>query len=217
MRENELTADRVVHGYCSGYFPMGQDDGEIAWYSPDPRCIFEFERFHVPRSLRQTVRQGRFEIRVNSAFAEVMRACAERPDEGTWITQPIFDVYRELHRAGLAHSLEAWQDGQLVGGLYGVTIGAAYFGESMFHRARDASKVALVFLIERLAQRGYVLVDTQWRTQHLSRFGVVEIGRDEYLSRLSKAIRLPRAFDDRVTANCAGPALRSNAEQERSG
>ncbi len=190
-----FSAELVLRGYCAGLFPMADPRGRIAWFSPDPRCIFEYERFHVPRTLRQVVRQQRFEIRIDTAFEDVIRACGERP-EGTWISPRILSVYVQLHRAGFAHSVECWKDGGLAGGLYGVAIGGAYFGESMFHRVRDASKVALVALMERLKSRGYTLVDTQWRTPHLSRFGVVEIPRDEYLRRLEAALALRCSFRD---------------------
>ncbi len=194
MTPDEFTSELVLRGYCAGLFPMGEPDGQIAWYSPDPRGVFEFDRFQISRSLRQTVRKGLFEIRFDTAFDSVMRCCAERPDEGTWITEPIFRVYNELHQAGLAHSVEAWQGTQLAGGLYGVTIGAAYFGESMFFRVRDASKVALVALMRHLQTREYELVDTQWLTPHLASLGAVEIPRREYLRRLRTAIDKPRSF-----------------------
>ncbi len=190
-----ITPQMVLAGYAGGIFPMADPDGEIYWYSPDPRTVFEFDRFHVPKSLRPVLKQKRFEIRVNTAFAEVIAACGER-DEGTWISPQIAALYTEVHRAGFAHSVETWQDGQLVGGLYGVTLGGAFFGESMFHRVRDASKVALVKLMERLQARGYTLVDTQWSTPHLARFGAVEIPRAEYLERLDHALRQRCTFRD---------------------
>jgi leucyl/phenylalanyl-tRNA--protein transferase len=149
----------------------------------------------VPRSLRPVLRQRKFDIRADTAFNEVIRACADRT-EGTWISDEVIDVYSELHRRGYAHSVEAWQDRKLVGGLYGVTLGGAFFGESMFHRVPDASKVALVALMERLKERGFALVDTQWSTPHLLRFGAIEIPRREYLRRLEQALALPRQFAD---------------------
>lgn len=194
MRER-LTADLVLQGYCAGIFPMADERGRVFWYSPDPRCIFEYDKFHVSHTLRQTIRQNKFEIRINTAFTEVLAACGDRA-EGTWISPEIHRIYVELHERGHAHSVEAWRDGQLAGGLYGVTIGGAYFGESMFHRVRDASKVALAALIDRLRGRGYALVDTQWITPHLARLGAVEIPRDDYLRRLEKAIELPCRFTD---------------------
>ena len=193
--DEPLTPELVLAGYRAGVFPMADQDGCIYWFSPDPRTIFEFERFRVPRSLRQVIRRGVFEVRVNTAFDEVIAACADRP-EGSWISPEIAAVYRGLHQRGHAHSVEAWREGQLAGGLYGVAVGGAFFGESMFHRVSDASKVALVALLERLPQRGFVLVDTQWTTPHLARFGAVEIPRREYLARLHAATRLPCRFVD---------------------
>jgi leucyl/phenylalanyl-tRNA--protein transferase len=191
----ELTPEMVLLGYRLGIFPMADEDGAVYWFSPDPRCIFDFEGFRVPRSLRPVLRQRKFDIRADTAFNEVIRACADRT-EGTWISDEVIDVYSELHRRGYAHSVEAWQDRKLVGGLYGVTLGGAFFGESMFHRVPDASKVALVALMERLKERGFALVDTQWSTPHLLRFGAIEIPRREYLRRLEQALALPRQFAD---------------------
>jgi leucyl/phenylalanyl-tRNA--protein transferase len=188
-----FSAELVLRGYCAGMFPMADHAGRIRWFSPDPRCIFEYDKFRVSHTLRQTVRQGRFEIRTNTAFDDVIAACG-RPGEATWISPRIQRVYCELHRAGFAHSVEAWRGGALAGGLYGVAIGGAFFGESMFHHQRDASKVAMVALMERLQTRGFTLVDTQWSTPHLARLGAVEIPRDEYLRRLAAAIELPVTF-----------------------
>jgi leucyl/phenylalanyl-tRNA--protein transferase len=190
----KLTSELLVTAYAEGIFPMGID-GEIRWFSPDPRAIIPLDGFHVPHTLRQRVRQGVFEIRVNTAFAEVMRCCGERPDE-TWITPEIVQAYCELHGLGLAHSVEAWKEGRLVGGLYGVSLGGAFFGESMFHRARDASKVALAALVERMRERRFTLLDTQFLTEHLVRFGAIEIPRGEYMRKLTAAIRLRRSFAD---------------------
>jgi leucyl/phenylalanyl-tRNA--protein transferase len=192
---SRITYELVLNAYCAGAFPMGGPRGEISWYSPDPRCIIPLDAFHVPKTLAKTVRRGVFEIRINSAFPEVLAACGKR-SEGTWITPRIARLYGDLFEAGYAQSMEAWKDGNLVGGLYGVTIGAAFFGESMFHRATDASKVALVALIERLRARDYRLLDTQWQTAHLMRFGAAEISREEYVRRLQAAIVLPRSFVD---------------------
>ena len=188
MMSEELTNELLLSAYSSGVFPMGDPDGAVYWYSPDPRCVLEFERFHVSRSLRQTVRQSRFEIRINTAFERVIDECARRR-EGTWISPEIRAAYCRLHRGGHAHSAEAWRGGKLAGGLYGVAIGGAFFGESMFHLERDASKVALVGLMDRLIRRGYRLVDTQWSTPHLEQFGAIEIARDAYLERLDEALR----------------------------
>lgn len=196
LRENvspKLTPDLIVAAYCQGIFPMADEvDGEIGWYSPDPRAIFPLDAFHVPRSLAKTIRRGIFEIRIDTAFEEVMWACAER--EETWISEEIVEAYTDLHRLGLAHSVETWLEGELVGGLYGVALGGAFMGESMFARVTDASKVALVALVERLRERGYVLLDSQMPTEHLARFGQIVIPRDEYLRRLVAALRLDRSF-----------------------
>jgi leucyl/phenylalanyl-tRNA---protein transferase len=174
---------------------MAHEDGEIYWHSPDPRCIFPLDHFHVPRSVRQAVRRGVFEIRINTAFDRVIAACADRP-EGTWISDQVLAVYRTLHRQGHAHSVECWHADELAGGLYGVALGGAFFGESMFTRVTNASKVALVALVERLKARGFVLLDTQWNTPHLARFGATEIRRHEYLRRLRAALPLPCQFAD---------------------
>lgn len=196
--DQRLTPQLVLQAYRAGVFPMADPDGEIGWYSPDPRCIFPLDRFHVPRTVRQAVQRGTFEVRFNTSFDEVIAACADRP-EGTWISDKIMAVYRTLHRRGYAHSVESCQGGTLAGGLYGVAIGGAFFGESMFTRVSSASKVALVALVERLRARGFGLLDTQWSTPHLARFGAVEIPRREYLRRLRAALALPCRFAE-VTA-----------------
>lgn len=186
----------LLRAYRDGIFPMALDDGDIGWFSPDPRGIIPIDALHVPSRLARVVRAGRFDIRVDTAFGAVLRACAARPDgEGTWISTEILDSYEALFRIGRAHSVEAWRDGRLVGGLYGVHVGGAFFGESMFHRETDASKVALVALVARLRERGFSLLDTQWVTPHLARFGAVEIPRDEYLRRLSSALRQACTFE----------------------
>lgn len=182
-----IDPDFLLNAYCSGYFPMADDkSGEINWYSPDPRAIFDLDEFIVPRSLKLTLKKKPFEIVIDSKFEEVMRACAERSE--TWISEEIVQSYLELHRQGFAHSVECWKEEQLVGGLYGVAIRGAFFGESMFSRTKDASKVALVFLVERMKERGYELLDTQFVTAHLARFGAKEIPRAEYLRRLQKSL-----------------------------
>ncbi|HPF40646.1 MAG TPA: leucyl/phenylalanyl-tRNA--protein transferase [Phycisphaerae bacterium] len=190
----ELTPELLISAYAQGVFPMGVH-GRIGWFSPDPRGILPLETFHVSRTLAQTERSGRFQVRVNTRFRDVMLACADRPD-GTWITTPIVDAYVRLHELGLAHSVEAWRHDQLVGGLYGVALGGAFFGESMFHRERDASKVALVALVETMRKRRFTLLDIQYTTPHLMRFGAIEIPREEYLKRLMTAIRREVRFTD---------------------
>jgi leucyl/phenylalanyl-tRNA--protein transferase len=193
-----IEPELLVSAYASGWFPMAVDGGEIRWFSPDPRGIIPLDGFTVPRRLARVWRQGRFRITVDAAFVEVMRSCAEierDPDDpGTWITDEIVESYAALHRRGLAHSVEAWRDDRLVGGLYGVALGGAFFGESMFHRETDASKIALMALVERLNARGYVLLDTQWTTPHLEQFGATEIPRREYLRRLERALRVDATF-----------------------
>jgi leucyl/phenylalanyl-tRNA---protein transferase len=179
--------------YCNGYFPMADPKtGEISWYSPDPRTIFELDTFHIPRSLKLTLKKKLFDIRINNKFEEVMRACAQR--EETWISEAIIKSYIRLHNIGIAHSVETWKDGLLVGGLYGVAIRGAFFGESMFSRVRDASKVALVHLVMRLKEKGYTLLDTQFTTSHLQRFGAREIPRAEYLQQLEEALTITCLF-----------------------
>ncbi|HTL45325.1 MAG TPA: leucyl/phenylalanyl-tRNA--protein transferase [Vicinamibacterales bacterium] len=186
----------LLAAYASGWFPMAVAPGEIRWYSPDPRGIIPFDRFHVPSRLARVVASGRFEIRIDADFAGVMRGCAERRGpEGTWIDEEIVESYVALHDAGFAHSVEAWQQGRLVGGLYGVALGGAFFGESMFHRVADASKVALVALVERLRAKGFLLLDTQWVTEHLQQFGALEIPRRRYLKLLAQAIEREASFD----------------------
>jgi len=191
--DQPLTPELIVAAYCQGIFPMADEiDGEIGWYSPDPRAIFPLDSFHVPRSLAKVIKRGVFEIRVDTAFEEVMRGCAAR--EETWISEEIIQAYTALHRSGLAHSVEAWYEGELAGGLYGVALGGAFMGESMFTRVTDASKVCLVKLVERLRERGFVLLDSQMPTEHLAKFGQIVIPRAEYLRRLARALRLDRSF-----------------------
>jgi leucyl/phenylalanyl-tRNA--protein transferase len=185
----------LLSAYASGWFPMAVAPGEIRWYSPDPRGIIPLDTFHVPSRLARVVASGRFEIRIDADFAGVMRSCAEgRGPEGTWIDDEIVESYAALHHAGLAHSVEAWQQGHLVGGLYGVALGGAFFGESMFHRVAGASKVTLVALVERLRANGFLLLDTQWVTEHLQQFGAVEIPRRRYLKLLAQAIEHEASF-----------------------
>ena len=192
-------------GYASGAFPMPDPDEQsrMLWFSPDPRGLLPLdERFGVSRRLARTIRQGRFVCTLDRDFAGVMRCCGRR-EEGTWITQEFLDAYGRLHELGLAHSVEAWRaraDGGadiasgLVGGVYGVTLGAAFFAESMFHRDSDAGKVALVYLVNHLRRQGFLLCDVQWLTPHLARFGGYELNRLEYVSLLIAALARSAAF-----------------------
>ena len=174
---------------------MAMETGEIAWFSPDPRGIIPLDAVHIPARLARVLRQGRFEVRIDQSFETVMRACADRQDEdGTWISEEIIDCYVALHRLGIAHCVETWLQGTLVGGLYGVHLGGAFFGESMFHRATDASKVALASLVDRLQRRSFRLLDIQWVTPHLQQFGAIEIPRAAYLERLKKALTRECSF-----------------------
>jgi leucyl/phenylalanyl-tRNA--protein transferase len=192
-----IPADLLVSAYSSGWFPMAVEPGQIRWYSPDPRGIIPLETFHAPRRLLRVMRQQRFEVRVDTDFSGVIRACAERrDDEGSWIDDEILESYCALHERGIAHSIETWQGTALVGGLYGVALAGAFFGESMFHRETDASKVAMVALVERLRARGFVLLDTQWVTDHLTQFGAIEIPRRRYLRLLESALRVDARFVD---------------------
>lgn len=194
-----LTSDLLLRAYASGIFPMARsrNDSRLYWIDPDQRGILPLDDFHVPHSLRKTLRRDVFEIRCDTAFEAVMRACgeatADRPD--SWINEEIIALFVELFRFGLAHSVEAWRDGELVGGLYGLGLGAAFFGESMFSRRTDASKVVLVHLVARLRRSGYRLLDTQFVTDHLKQFGAQEIPRAEYQRLLAEALDEQASFD----------------------
>jgi leucyl/phenylalanyl-tRNA---protein transferase len=193
-----LSPELLLCAYASGVFPMANDrfDPTIHWIEPRHRGILPLEAFHVPRSVRKVIRQARFEVRVDSAFAQVIAACAaSRPERPrTWLNDELVEMYCALHELGYAHSVEAWAGGRLAGGLYGVSLGAAFFGESMFTRERDASKVALVELVERLRAGGYRLLDTQFVTDHLRRFGAMEVSRPAYRVLLRDAIETPATF-----------------------
>lgn len=191
-----LSAELLLHAYRSGVFPMAMDGGEIAWFSPDPRAIIPLdEGFHVPHGLKRALKKRKFEIRIDTAFGRVIRSCAKRKE--TWINREIIASYENLHRLGYAHSVEAWCDGALAGGLYGVAQGGAFFGESMFHEVTDASKVALYALVQRLRERGFILLDTQWTTSHLEGFGAHNVPRPKYLKWLADAVELECSFVDR--------------------
>ena len=184
----------LVHAYRQGIFPMALEDDEIGWFSPDPRGVLPLDRVHTPARLARVIRSGRFEVAIDRDFEGVMRACAADREDGTWISEEIVESYVALHRLGMAHSVEAWRAGKLAGGLYGVHLGGAFFGESMFHHETDASKVALMALVTRMRERGLSLLDIQWITPHLAQFGAVEIPREDYLMRLNRVIDLPRVF-----------------------
>lgn len=200
----EITPQVLLKAYACGIFPMAEaaDDPSLFWIEPDQRGVLPLDTFHIPRRLARTVRQDVFEVRVDHDFDAVIEACAE-PAPGrrkTWISRRIRRLYRDLFDIGHCHTVECWEGGRLVGGLYGVRLGLAFCGESMFARERDASKVALVHLVARLIAGGFTLLDTQFITEHLSRFGAVEIGRRDYQARLDAAMlgigdfeRLPRA------------------------
>ena len=188
----KLTTEILEACYRAGAFPMADAYGRIEFYRSDPRSVLEFGDLHVSRSLGRVIRKGVYEVRVDEDFEGVIGACADR--EETWINADIVDAYVRLHRAGKAHSVEAYSDGGLAGGLYGVSLGAAFMGESMFTRARDASKVCFVHLVERLEERGFVLLDCQIQNPHLARMGAREIPEIEYLRRLKRALRLERSF-----------------------
>lgn len=190
-----LDAEQVLAGYTLGVFPMAvPPDDRIAWFSPDPRALIPLDaRFHTSHGLQRTLKKRKFQITVDQDFAGVIRACGV-VHGSTWISQDILGIYQQLHRNGYAHSVEARVNGELAGGLYGVHLGGAFFGESMFHYQTDASKVALVWLVERLRSQGFLLLDTQWTTPHLMQFGTFEIPRPQYLELLQKALRLDCHF-----------------------
>jgi len=187
----EITWELLLNAYASGYFPMAEnrDDPQIYWFYPEQRGIIPLDDFHVPQSLAKFIKKKPFDITTDKAFPEVIRACAERED-GTWINDTILRLYCELAEKGFAHSVECWRDGELAGGLYGVALGGTFFGESMFSREQNASKVALVHLVQLLKTTGYRLLDTQYVNDHLKQFGVIEIPRDEYLELLKEALAI---------------------------
>ena len=189
-------AELVISAYRSGFFPMAESrTGPISWYSPDPRAIIPLDAFNIPRSLRREMQRSSSSITIDRAFADVIAQCGERRfPEDTWISVDIIRVYTELHRMGIAHSVETWKEGKLVGGLYGIALGGAFFGESMFSRVSNASKFALVALVTRLTERGYRLLDSQIINDHVRQFGAVEIPRERYLDMLAEALSLPVSF-----------------------
>ena len=199
---SDIDADALLRAYAYGVFPMAEsrDDPQLYWIDPERRGILPLDGFHVPKRLRRRVRAGVFDVRIDTAFREVMLGCAATaPDrDGTWINDRIVSLYCELHERGHAHSVECWRDGALVGGLYGVSIGAAFFGESMFSRERDASKIALVHLAARLAYGGFTLLDAQFPNPHLVQFGALELSRAKFRKALDAALdrpaQWPKAF-----------------------
>jgi leucyl/phenylalanyl-tRNA---protein transferase len=191
---SDLEPAAILNAYCQGMFPMGMEDGKIGWYRPQWRGILPVADFHVPARFERFLKHNPFEVRWNTAFGDVMRGCADRPE--TWINDAILDSYQRLHSLGYAHSAEVWREGRLVGGVYGVAIGGAFFGESMFSRETQASKVALVRLQQRLKARGFLLHDTQWTTPHLAQFGGHEIPSKEYMKLLEQALRVDARFVD---------------------
>ena len=196
--DQEITSDILLRAYAAGIFPMADsaDDPGLFWLEPERRGIFPLDNFHVPRRLKRSMRSARLVIKADSNFAAVIEQCAHSaPDRpSTWISHRIRHLYGELYRSGHCHSIECYQDEILVGGLYGVSIGAAFFGESMFHRVTDASKIALVHLVERLRVGGYRLLDSQFLTEHLSQFGAIEVDKTEYQARLRAAITAEADF-----------------------
>lgn len=214
MRDDQpnLTPDLLLQAYQIGVFPMseGRDDPEIFWVDPRMRGVFPLDGFRISRSLARTMRRGHFTVTVDAAFDDVVRGCADR--EETWINDTIFALYRALFRRGDAHSVEVWQDGALVGGVYGVVIGAAFFGESMFSRRTDASKVALAYLVDRLVQGGFTLFDTQFITPHLSTLGGVEIPRETYRKLLDAALPIRADFDRQTEVPDPYSLLQRNAQ-----
>lgn len=222
---NEITPDLLLHAYAMGVFPMaeGRDDPVVHWVDPRLRGIFPLDGFRISRSLAKVIRQERFTITTDCDFAAVVRGCANRPQ--TWINDQIFNLYNALHAMGRAHSLEVWQGERLVGGVYGVILGGAFFGESMFSRETDASKVALAYLVHRLRAGGFSLFDTQFLTPHLASLGAVEISRAAYHKRLEAALQAMADFNppgyqpssSSVAASPSGVGSSSTGESSTSG
>jgi leucyl/phenylalanyl-tRNA---protein transferase len=198
MRTQEIDPDLLLQAYAMGIFPMSNDAGDsnIFWVQPKRRGVIPLDGFHVPQSLAKTLRKGKFEIRINHDFDGVIEGCAEARQgrEETWINTPIRNACRQLFQRGHCHTVEAYASGALAGGLYGISLGSAFFGESMFSRAADASKAALVHLVSRLSERGFTLLDTQFLTPHLARFGAVELSRAKYEKLLAKALEKEADF-----------------------
>ena len=195
----DLSPQRLLLAYANGIFPWYAEDLPILWHSPDPRVVLLPEKLHVPRSLRKTLRRDVYQVHFDRDFARVIERCARvrrSGEDGTWITDDMLEGYCTLHRLGFAHSFESWHEGELVGGLYGVSLGSAFFGESMFHHQTNASKVALVATVERLRRHEFALFDVQFQTPHLECFGSTEIPRDKYVRRLKSALAIETQFAD---------------------
>jgi leucyl/phenylalanyl-tRNA--protein transferase len=191
-----LTPELLLSAYAQGMFPMAHEDGRIYWHAPDPRAILPLDRLHTSRSLRRHIRRGLYEVRFNTAFAEVILACSAAPGrEHTWISEEIIEAYIWLHELGFAHSVETWLADELIGGLYGVALRGLFAGESMFSRRPDASKVALYHLVNRLKERGFVLLDVQYQTEHLERLGGIEVPGWYYRELLRDALAVEARFD----------------------
>ena len=191
---NRLSAELLLSGYARGIFPMAasRDDPELHWFAPRMRGVIPLQNFHISRSLARVIRRETFTISTNRAFGAVIEGCADRDE--TWINAGLRRLYDELHGAGYAHSLEVWRGADLAGGVFGVTLGGAFFGESMFSRARDASKVALAYTVDRLKSAGFTLFDTQYLTEHLASLGAIEIPRAEYERQLARALTITADF-----------------------
>ena len=189
-----LEPETLLSAYQQGIFPWFDEDTPILWWSPDPRAILEFDNLYISKRLARTIRTNKFQVTFNQDFDAVVKGCTYRPEEGTWITPEVANAYGEFHRRGHAHSVEVWQQGVLVGGLYGVAIGGLFAGESMFSTVSDASKIALVALVSRLKEKGYQLFDLQIINEHTSSMGATEIPRDNYLARVKLAIQLKITF-----------------------
>ncbi len=213
----DLSPELLLRAYAAGIFPMSESqyEDQVFWVDPESRGILPLDNYHISRSLKKTVRKGRFEARFDTVFTEVLDLCAETAPEreNTWINKPIRRAVIRLHEMGFAHSVESWQDDQLVGGLYGIALGSAFFGESMFSRRTDASKVALVHLLAVLHLGHFQLLDTQFVTDHLSTFGTIEVTSNDYLSRLDTALKYQSQFHN----NVAGPQLRQAVEHVLAG
>lgn len=195
---SKLTADDLIYGYINGIFPMADADGTLYWYSPDPRAVIPLDTYKPAKSLRPTLNKRLFDVRINTDFEQVMRHCAlpRSPDDSTWISEEIVEAYTELHQMGLAHSVETYIDNRLVGGLYGVAIGAAFFGESMFHIVPNASKVAFHHLILILREQQFQLLDTQFINDNVRRFGAIEVPKRAYVELLKKALKQKARFSE---------------------